>query len=79
MFGNHFEQDLRSFDYSVFSNVRKSLLQDLLQQHRRDNANNVPTLFDSLRTKRLTDDELDCVAAAGQGQPPHDLTIQPIK
>ena len=62
---NILEQDLKLFDYSSFREIRESLLQELLQRHRRDNAQIATSLFRTLRGKRLADYELDYVAAAG--------------
>ena len=78
------EKDLRSFDYSSFSEIRESLLQELLQKHTRDNAKRVPGLFRALKGKRMADYELDYVAAAGNpnmklGFSPSEDLLQRIK
>ena len=62
---NTLDMELKSFDYSVFSSVRESLLQELLKAHRRDNAGTFTSLAQRLREKRLADEELDYAAAAG--------------
>ena len=50
---------LKSFDYSLLSAARERLLQRLLTMRR--NRKNSIVLLNNL----MTDDELDCVAAAG--------------
>lgn len=60
-----FEQKLKGFDYSVFSKVRNSLLDELLQKQRRDNLMNFKSLSQRLSEEMMTDNELDMVAAAG--------------
>ena len=60
-----FEQELKGFDYSVFSKVKDSLLEELLQRQRRDNLTNFTSLSQRLSAEILSDDELDMVAAAG--------------
>lgn len=47
-----FEAKLEGFDYSVFSKVRESLLNDILRTYDKD-------------SELMTDEELDYVAAAG--------------
>ena len=60
------ERNLAAFDYSVFSSVRDSLLQTLLVKHRHDNGEeHILPLVQKLRFKRIADDDLDTVAAAG--------------
>ncbi len=59
------EKDLKAFDYSVFSSVRETLLQELLQKHRRDNGRAIPSLFQTLKENHMSEEELDYVAAAG--------------
>ena len=56
------EKNLREFDYSVFSKVKESLLDELLQKHR---MKNFKSLSQQWADARLSDDELDYVAAAG--------------
>ena len=56
------ERNLREFDFSVFSKVKDSLLDELLQRHR---MKNFKSLSQQLADERLSDDELDYVAAAG--------------
>ena len=56
------ETNLRGFDYSVFSKVKDSLLEELLQRHR---MKNFRSLSQQLAEEMLSDDELDYVAAAG--------------
>ena len=56
------ERNLRGFDYSVFSKVKDSLLEDLLQRQR---MRNFRSLSQQLRAEMMTEDELDYVAAAG--------------
>ena len=56
------ENNLRGFDYSQFSKVKDSLLDELLQRHR---MKNFRSLSQQLAEEMLSDDELDYVAAAG--------------
>ena len=56
------EKSLYEFDYSVFSKVKESLLEELLQRHRRKNFK---SLSQQLAEEMLSDEELDYVAAAG--------------
>ena len=56
------ERNLREFDFSVFSKVKDSLLEELLQKHR---MKNFKSLSQVLAEEQLSDDELDYVAAAG--------------
>ena len=56
------EKNLREFDFSVFSKVKESLLDELLQRHR---MKNFKSLSQQLADERLSDDELDYVVAAG--------------
>lgn len=55
------EKNLREFDYSVFSKVKDSLLEEILLRQRKNNFRNFRSLSDEI----LSDDELDYVAAAG--------------
>lgn len=66
-----FEQELKGFDYSVFSKVRNSLLIELLQRQRKDNMKNFKSLSQQMAESMMTDEELDLVAAAGNN--PHNL------
>ena len=65
MLDTDLERDLKSFDYSTFSSVRESLLRELLQKHRADNGTRIPSLSQTILAKHMTEEELDCVAAAG--------------
>ena len=56
------EKNLREFDYSVFSKVKKSLIDELLQKHL---MKNFKSLSQQWADERLSDDELDYLAAAG--------------
>lgn len=56
------EKNLREFDYSVFSKVKKSLLEEILERQRRDNFRSFSQKFSE---EMLSDDELDYLAAAG--------------
>ena len=56
------EKNLKAFDFSEFSKVKESLLDELLQRHR---MKNFKSLSQQLADERLSDDELDYVAAAG--------------
>ena len=56
------EKNLREFDYSVFSKVKKSLLEEILERQRRDNFKSFSQKFSE---EMLSDDELDYLAAAG--------------
>ncbi len=54
------EKDLKGFDFSKLSKVRESLLEDLLAMRR--NKRNSRRFFAG---NILSDEELDCAAAAG--------------
>ena len=56
------EKNLNAFDFSEFSKVKESLLDELLQRHR---MKNFKSLSQQLSEEMIMDDELDCVAAAG--------------
>ena len=58
------DQELRAFDFSEFSKVKESLLQELLEMHRRDNASPKQWI-----KGRLSEEDLDMVVAAGSN--PH--------
>ncbi|MBR6013363.1 MAG: hypothetical protein IK062_06235 [Selenomonadaceae bacterium] len=60
-----FEKELQGFDYSVFSKVKDSLLDELLQKHRQDNFGKFQKFSAGIFDERMTDEELDYVAAAG--------------
>lgn len=68
------ERNLREFDYSVLSKVKESLLDELLERHRRDNnLRNFESLSQKIISDRiLSDDELDSVVAAGKNFPDTD-------
>ncbi len=67
MTNENFETTLRSFDYSLLSGVRDSLLTDLLQKRQADRAENMKSRMSTLfRTRNLSMDELDDVIAAGR-------------
>ena len=51
---------LEDFDFSLLHTVRETLRNQLLFMHRRDNA-----MKGIIPTGKMTDDELDMVAAAG--------------
>ena len=59
---NILESNLQAFDFSVFSKVKDSLLEELLKKHR---MKNFKSLSQQLAEEQLSDDELDYVAAAG--------------
>lgn len=59
------EDNLRAFDYSVLSKVKKSLLEEILQKQRKNNFKNFMSLSQQLADEKLSDDELDYVVAAG--------------
>ena len=65
MTNDNFEKEMKSFDYSVFSKVKDSLLDKLLQKHRADNATNFKSLSQLMKEEFMSDEELDYVAAAG--------------
>lgn len=65
MTNTNFDQELRSFDYSVFSKVKDSLLDELLQKHRADNFGKFQKFSVGFFEDKMTDEELDYVAAAG--------------
>ena len=57
------ENNLRKFDYSVFSKVRGSLLTEILNKY--DAQNNFKSYSQIMAEEKLSDDELDYAAAAG--------------
>ena len=59
------EKNLQAFDYSVFSKVKDSLLAEILQKQNRANMRNFKSVSQIMAEEILTDEELDCVAAAG--------------
>lgn len=59
------EKELRAFDYSTFSKVNDSLLAELLQMHRKDNAGKSKGLPQRFLDRKMTEDELDYATAAG--------------
>ena len=59
------EQELGIFDFSLCHSVRESLLTKLLTMHRKDNAAQHSHKWTAAR---LDEDELDWVAAAGNGE-----------
>lgn len=59
------DTELAQFDYSEFSAVKKSLLATLLQRHRQDNFKGFKSLSQELSESKLSFEELDYVAAAG--------------
>ena len=56
------EKNLKAFDFSQFSKVKDSLLDELLQRHR---MKNFKSLSQQLKEEMLSEEELDYVAAAG--------------
>ena len=56
------ERNLKVFDFSQFSKVKDSLLDELLQRHR---MRNFKSLSQQLAEEMLSEEELDYVAAAG--------------
>ena len=59
------EQELGIFDFSLCHSVRESLLTKLLAMHRKDNAAQHSRKW---AAARMDEDELDLVAAAGNGE-----------
>ena len=59
------EQELGNFDFSLCHSVRESLLDKLLAMHRKDNAAQHSRKW---AAARMDEDELDWVAAAGNGE-----------
>lgn len=59
------EQELGNFDFSLCHSVRESLLTKLLAMHRKDNAAQHSRKW---AAARMDEDELDLVAAAGNGE-----------
>jgi hypothetical protein len=59
------EQELGIFDFSLCHSVRESLLTKLLAMHRKDNAAQHSHKW---AAARMDEDELDLVAAAGNGE-----------
>ena len=68
------DKALINFDYSSLSNVKGSLLNNLLIKHRQDNFGKVESLSQRLQNEILSDEELDAVAAAGIPQNPKLIT-----
>ena len=62
---NNIESELKNFDYSVFSKVKDSLLEELLQKQRMNKFKNFSSLSQRLSAEAMSDDEVDMVAAAG--------------
>ena len=60
MTNTEMEKQLRGFDFSKLSKVKGSLLQNLLERHRQDNA---PKAW--WRQEQMSTDDLDMVIAAG--------------
>ena len=60
-----FERELQEFDYSVFSKVKDSLLDELLQKHRQDNFGKFQKFSTNFFDEKMTDEELDYAVAAG--------------
>ena len=58
------DEELKAFDFSVFSKIRGNLLEELLQRHRRDRMKNFQSLSQKF-SEEMSDDELDLVVAAG--------------
>ena len=56
------EKNLKAFDFSEFSKVKESLLDELLQKHR---MKNFKSLSQQLKEEMLSEEDLDYVAAAG--------------
>lgn len=69
------DMELAQVDYSEFSAVKKTLLATLLKKHRQDNFKGFKTFAQELAESKLTFEELDCVAAAGNPA----LNINPDK
>ena len=65
MTNDYLDRELAAVDFSKFSKVRESLLETLLQKHRRDNFKGVKSLSQEIFTERMTDEELDYAVAAG--------------
>jgi len=59
------EQELGIFDFSLCHSVRENLLTKLLTMHRKDNAAQHSHKW---AAARMDEDELDLVAAAGNGE-----------
>ena len=59
------DMELAAIDFSKFSKVRESLLETLLKKHRQDNFKGFKSLSQELAESRLSLEELDYVAAAG--------------
>ena len=62
MIEENLEKNLRAFDFSQLSKVKESLLDELLQRHR---MKNFKSLSQIMEEEKISDDELDYVAAAG--------------
>jgi len=63
---NILEKNLREFDFSEFSKIKDSLLENILQKYDEDNSTKTfKSLSQILAEEKLSDEELDYVAAAG--------------
>lgn len=67
------DQELKNFDFSVFSKVRTNLLDKILEKQRKDNLKNFCSFSQQIISERLSDEELDFVAAAGNNYTDKDL------
>lgn len=67
---NVLDKALTDFDYSSLSNVKGSLLNNLLIKHRKDNFGKFESLSQRLQNEILSEEELESVAAAGTVAPP---------
>jgi|GEM_PF-1079862 len=73
---NILEKNLREFDFSEFSKIKDSLLENILQKYDEDNSTKTfKSLSQILAEEKLSDEELDYVAAAGTVQ--KDFTAAP--
>lgn len=59
------DRNLREFDYSVFSKVKDSLLDEIMQKYDNRNLKSSKSYSQIMAEERMTDEELDYIAAAG--------------
>lgn len=59
------DKNLSGFDYSVFSKVRESLLDEIMQKYDSRKLKSFKSYSQMMAEEMLTDEELDYIAAAG--------------
>ena len=59
------DKNLSEFDYSVFSKVKDSLLDEIMQKYDNRKLKSFKIYSQMIMEETMTDDELDYIAAAG--------------